>query len=85
MCSSDLVHADDALMPETLALARRIAAMPPLSVQLIKRAVTQGLDVDMATAFDLISSHIAVARAGHDHPEAIAAFREKRTGKYEGY
>lgn len=79
------VHPDDALMAETMSLARRIAAMPPLSVQLIKRAVTQGLGTDMATAFDLISSHIAVAKAGRDHPEAIAAFREKRTGKYEGY
>ena len=72
-------------MDETLKLAARIAAMPPLSVQLIKRAVTQGLSVDMTTAFDLISSHIAVARAGHDHPEAIAAFREKRPGRYEGF
>jgi enoyl-CoA hydratase/carnithine racemase len=79
------VYPDDALMAETMALARRIAAMPPLSVRLIKRAVAQGLSTDMATAFDLISSHIAVARAGHDHPEAIAAFREKRAGKYEGY
>jgi enoyl-CoA hydratase/carnithine racemase len=79
------VYPDDTLMAETMALARRIAAMPPLSVRLIKRAVAQGLSTDMATAFDLISSHIAVARAGHDHPEAIAAFREKRTGNYEGY
>ena len=79
------VYEDAALMEETLKLARRIAAMPPLSVQLIKRAVTQGLSVDMTTAFDLISSHIALARAGHDHPEAIAAFREKRPGRYQGY
>ncbi|MSP00446.1 MAG: enoyl-CoA hydratase [Acetobacteraceae bacterium] len=79
------VYPDDQLMPETLKLAERIAAMPPLSVRLIKRAVAQGMAVDMTTAFDLISSHIAVARAGHDHPEAIAAFREKRPGRYEGY
>ena len=79
------VYPDDHLMAETMALAQRIAAMPPLSVRLIKRAVGQGLDTDMATAFDLISSHIAIARAGHDHPEAIAAFREKRPGKYQGY
>ncbi len=39
----------------------------------------------MTTAFDLISSHIAIARAGHDHAEAIAAFKEKRTGDYEGF
>ena len=79
------VYPDEALMPEAMQLAKRIAAMPPLSVQLIKRTVNQGLEVDMTTAFDLISSHIAVARAGHDHPEAIAAFREKRQGKYVGY
>ena len=79
------VHPDVALMTETMALARRIAAMPPLSVRLIKRAVYQGMTADMTTAFDLISSHIAIARAGHDHAEAIAAFREKRAGHYDGY
>lgn len=79
------VFPDDSMMDETMKLARRIAAMPPLSVQLIKRAVAQGLNADMATSFDLISSHIAVARAGDDHPEAIAAFREKRQGRYKGY
>jgi 2-(1,2-epoxy-1,2-dihydrophenyl)acetyl-CoA isomerase len=79
------VFPDAVLMNETLALARRIAAMPPLSVRLIKRAVYQGMSVDMTTAFDLISSHIAIARAGHDHTEAMAAFHEKRSGHYEGY
>jgi enoyl-CoA hydratase/carnithine racemase len=79
------VYEDADLMTETRALATRIAAMPPLSVQLIKRVVEQGLNTDMTTAFDLISSHIAVARAGVDHPEAIAAFKEKRPGKFQGY
>jgi enoyl-CoA hydratase/carnithine racemase len=79
------VWPDAELMRETIRLAERIAAMPPLSVQLIKRAVAQGMSADMTTAFDLISSHIAIARAGYDHPEAIAAFREKRPGLYEGY
>lgn len=79
------VYADDALMGETMALAQRIAAMPPLSVRLIKRTVEQSLKSDMDTAFDLVSSHIAIARAGDDHPEAIAAFKEKRPGKYKGF
>ena len=79
------VYPNEELMAETLKLAARIAAMPPLSVQLIKRVVAQGLNADMTTAFDLISSHIAVARAGEDHPEAIAAFKEKREGKFVGY
>lgn len=79
------VYADDALMAETEKLARRIASQPPLSVKLIKRLVEQGLRADMDTAFDLVSSHIAILRAGVDHREAIAAFREKRPGTYQGY
>ena len=79
------VYPDDQLMAEATKLATRIAAMPPLSIRLIKRTVNQSLESDMATAFDLVSSHIAIARAGHDHPEAIKAYREKRDGNYEGY
>lgn len=79
------VYPDDELMASTTQLARRIAEMPPLSIQLIKRTVNQSLESDMATALDLVSSHIAIARAGHDHPEAIKAYREKRKGSYKGY
>lgn len=79
------VYPDDQLLAETTRLAKRIAAMPPLSIRLIKRLVEQSLNSDMATAFDLVSSHIAVARAGDDHPEAIKAFKEKRPGDYKGY
>ena len=79
------VYPDEQLLDETLKLAKRIAAMPPLSVKLIKRLVDQGLRSDMDTAFDLVSSHIAILRAGEDHKEAIAAFKEKRPGKYKGY
>jgi enoyl-CoA hydratase/carnithine racemase len=79
------VYPDADLMEETRKLAARIAAMPPLSIRLIKRVVAQGLNTDMMTSFDLISSHIAIARAGVNHPEAIAAFREKRDGTFTGY
>ena len=79
------VYPDDQLMVETLKLAKRIAAQPPLSVKLVKRLVNQGLRSDMDTAFDLVSSHISILRSGEDHKEAIAAFKEKRPGKYRGY
>jgi 2-(1,2-epoxy-1,2-dihydrophenyl)acetyl-CoA isomerase len=79
------VFPDDALMAETIKLATRIAAMPPLSIRLIKRTVNQSLEADLATALDLVSSHIAIARAGDDHVEAIEAFRAKRDGEYVGY
>ena len=79
------VYADEDLMAETIKLAKRIAGQPPLSVRLIKRLVDQSLRSDMDTAFDLVSSHIAILRSGPDHKEAIAAFKEKRPGKYQGF
>ncbi len=76
---------DDAtLMSETMKIAQRIAMLPPYSVTMIKRTVYQGLDLDMNSALEVVGSHIAIAKASGDHAEAIAAFREKRTGNYSG-
>ncbi|MEM7252820.1 MAG: enoyl-CoA hydratase/isomerase family protein [Pseudomonadota bacterium] len=79
------VFSDDQLYSRTFDICARIASAPPFSVRHIKRAVYQGLNTDMHTAFDLISSHIAIARAGEDHVEAINAFKEKRSGNFKGY
>lgn len=79
------VYADDELAQRAQALATRMARLPPLSCRLIKRAVYHGLNGDMMGSFDLISSHIALAKQGPDHAEAIAAFRERRDGEYRGH
>lgn len=80
------VYPDDALADAAQALAARMAALPPLSIRLIKRAVDHALSgADMATCLDLIASNIAIAKAGPDHAEAIAAFHDKRAGSYQGY
>ena len=79
------VYPDEQLLNQALAMAQRMANMPPLSVRLIKRAVNHALNGDMAASLDLISSHIAIAKGGPDHAEAISAFRERREGKYQGY
>jgi enoyl-CoA hydratase/carnithine racemase len=73
------------LEEKTLALAKRIAQNPPLSVTLIKRSVKQGARTDMLSAFDLISSHIAIAKNGPDHEEALAAYGDHRKGQYRGF
>ncbi len=75
---------DAELMTTTRTLAEKIAAAPPLSVRYIKRAVYQGLESDLRTALDLISSHYAVVTASDDHREAVAAFLEKRKPKFTG-
>jgi 2-(1,2-epoxy-1,2-dihydrophenyl)acetyl-CoA isomerase len=78
------VWPDGELMDRTYELAGRITKMPPISVRLTKRALYQGLNTDMHTALDLISSHMTIARAAEDHVEAIAAFREKRDPVFKG-
>ena len=78
------VCADEELLPQALAFARQVAQMPPLSIELIKRAVYQSTHADLATSLDLVSSHMTVVRNSRDHAEAIAALRERRKGHYEG-
>jgi 2-(1,2-epoxy-1,2-dihydrophenyl)acetyl-CoA isomerase len=75
---------DAELMAQTRALAEKIAAGPQLSVRFIKRAVYQGLNTDLRTALDLISSHYAVVSSSADHREAVAAYLEKRKPVFTG-
>ena len=78
------VYDDADLEKETLALARQLADGPPVAIQMIKRAVYQSARIDLATALDLVSSHMAVAQSTADAAEAYAAFREKRTPRFHG-
>jgi enoyl-CoA hydratase/carnithine racemase len=72
------VHDDDAVLAAASELAATIAARAPLAVQVIKRSVYQGLEQDLRTALDMISSHMAVITSTEDSAEAFAAFTEKR-------
>jgi enoyl-CoA hydratase/carnithine racemase len=72
------------LLEETYRLARKIAAQPPVAVQLIKRAAYQSVRTDLRTALDLVSSHMAVVTETEDHLEAMKAMFEKRKGVYKG-
>jgi enoyl-CoA hydratase/carnithine racemase len=67
------VHDDAGLMPAIVALARKIAEAPPLTLSLIERAVYQGMRNDVRTNLDLIASHYAVVAATPEHREAVQA------------
>lgn len=76
---------DDAdLASATTEFARQIAAAPPVTVRMIKRATYQSARADLRTSLDLISSHFAVVAATEDAAEALAAVREKRTPNFVG-
>jgi enoyl-CoA hydratase/carnithine racemase len=75
---------DAELMSFVRRMASRIAEGPPLSIRFIKRAVYQGMRLDLRTSLDLISSHFAVVSSSADHKEAVAAWQEKRKPKFSG-
>jgi enoyl-CoA hydratase/carnithine racemase len=76
---------DDAdLEAETKALAEQIAAAPPVTVRMIKRATYQSARADLRTSLDLISSHFAVVAATDDAAEALSALQEKRVPAFHG-
>jgi enoyl-CoA hydratase/carnithine racemase len=56
-----------------------------VTVRFTKRAVYQSARIDLRTALDLISSHSGVVGSTEDAAEAIAAFRDKRPGRFVGY
>ncbi len=75
---------DDSLMDATMKLAATIAAKPPIAVKLIRHTVYESQGTDLATALDLVATHMSVAMLTQDHQEALAAFREKRPGNFQG-
>lgn len=78
------VAAPDQLLSETMRLARALAANPPQSVRMIKRAARQSASIDLRTALDLASSHLALLATTDDAAEALAAVKERRGGVYHG-
>jgi enoyl-CoA hydratase/carnithine racemase len=75
----------DSVFPESVAaFARKLAAAPPVTLRLIKRATYQSARSDLRTALDMIASHMAVVGSTEDTEEALAAFREKREGVFHG-
>lgn len=78
------VWPDGEFMDRALEFAGKIARGAPLSNRLIKRTLTQGLETDLWTHMDQISSHMTVVRSSEDHREAVAAFKEKRQPDFKG-
>jgi len=78
------VFAHDELKAKTYAFAQRIVDGPPLAIRMTKRAAYQSQRTDLATALDLISSHVALALQSQDHQEGLRAFRDGDKPKFVG-
>jgi enoyl-CoA hydratase len=77
------VPAED-LVATALAVAHEIARRSPIAISLARDAVHRSLDVTLEAGLALEREAFAVARASADADEGIAAFREKRTPRFEG-
>lgn len=74
----------DDLMPQTAALARRLAAGPTKAYGLTKRAITYGLGAPLEESLNYEAYLQDIAGRTADHREGVMAFLEKRQARFEG-
>ena len=67
-----------------LELAAQYAALPPLAVQMIKRSINAVSGALHAAVLNADADQWLLATQGADFTEALAAFREKRPGRFSG-
>ena len=65
-------------------IARQIAVLPPLAVQLAKEAVLAGMEAPLASALALEVKSLQILFSSHDQKEGMRAFIEKRKPKFSG-
>lgn len=79
----EIVPAGDA-DARALALAHELAALPPMAVQMIKRSINAVSGALHAAVLHADADQWLLATQGDDFAEALAAFREKRPGRFTG-
>jgi 2-(1,2-epoxy-1,2-dihydrophenyl)acetyl-CoA isomerase len=69
---------------EVTALARRIAAQPPVQIAITKKQLNQSMSVSMAEALEFEGIAQSLAFSSRDTAEAMLAFFEKREPNFTG-
>ncbi|HEY7802205.1 MAG TPA: enoyl-CoA hydratase-related protein [Dehalococcoidia bacterium] len=83
-----LVHevaAPDELQARAMGLARELANGPQVAMRLLKRSIYNAAETSFAQALDDIASRTAISDHHADAREGVAAFREKRTPKFNAW
>jgi enoyl-CoA hydratase len=74
----------DQLLPETLAFARKLAAMPGFAVKMAKHSINFGCDLALDNALRLEVECCAQCFSTDDQKEGMKAFLEKRKPVFTG-
>lgn len=72
-------------MPRALEFARELAAGPQVALRLLKRSVYNAAEQTFSQALDDIAAKTAISDHHADAREGVAAFREKRTPKFNAW
>ena len=78
-----LAPAED-LRGQTMDLAARIAAGPPISLRLMKLLLYKGQATDLETAMQMAALGSSITLSSEDHAEGVAAMRERRPPTFVG-
>lgn len=78
------VVADAALEEETMALARRLANGPTVTLGYMKKNLNAAVSLPLGPCLDLEAEHHARCSQTEDHKEAARAFVEKRKPVFKG-
>lgn len=75
---------DAALADEAFALAARIAAGPPIALRYMKANLNRALESSLEECLRYEADRMVRGAQTDDYTEAVAAFAEKRTPKFQG-
>jgi enoyl-CoA hydratase/carnithine racemase len=75
---------DEDLLAQARALAERIAVNPPYAVRMTRRLLREGQTASLGGLLELSAAMQALAHATADHDEAVSAFVERRTPRFNG-
>jgi enoyl-CoA hydratase len=79
------VYTASELRAKGFEMARMISAKGSIAVRLVKRAVQNGLNLDLFAACALETDLFVQTFATRDRKEGVSAFLEKRPAKFEGH
>ncbi|AZR74058.1 crotonase [Anoxybacter fermentans] len=78
------VYPAESLLEEAKKMAREIANKAPFAVKLCKRAINEGMEMDLKRGLEMEADLFGLCFATEDQKEGMRAFLEKRKAEFKG-